>query len=188
MTGKKELRENMKQERIFPDHRIKIMTDAVICGKIICLAEKHPGLSVFVYMAKKEEVNTDAAILELLERNFPVAAPRVYGKELKFHRIFSLDDLEKGSFGLREPKEFLPVMEPDHSLFLVPGLAFGKQGERLGYGAGYYDRYFKKNPGNIKIGICYDFQADRIFETDSNDIPMTGILTEKREPVLTNKS
>jgi 5-formyltetrahydrofolate cyclo-ligase len=63
---------------------------------------------------------------------------------------------------------------------LVPGVAFDKRGYRVGYGGGYYDRFFNKlEKSVIKIGLCYEMQILTEVPTDNYDIPIDYIITEK---------
>jgi len=180
MIPKKEMRNIIREMRKAMNPGEKKAADAVICRKVMEMASGFPDKNILIYIAKEDEVNLNEAVLSFIRQGRRVAVPRVYGKELKFHRILSLDDLEDGVFGLKEPKKDLPVLKPDGDLVFMPGMAYGKKGERLGYGAGYYDRYLSGYPGNILTGIGYDFQTEREFEASMNDIPVSQVITEKR--------
>lgn len=178
---KKTLRKEMLRRRDSLEPGRKQLDDAEICRRAFLLASRFGDSPVLAYIAKGNETDLREALERMLDRKIRVAVPRVYGKEMKFHEIRSYEDLEHGVFGLMEPRKELPVVLPYGSLVLVPGLAFGKSGERLGYGAGYYDRYFSEHPGNCLIGVCYDFQFGQEIPVTAEDIPMYGILTEQKE-------
>lgn len=118
------------------------------------------------------------------ENNIHIALPRVCGRDMDFYIIRSLEDLENGCFGLQEPKLHMPRLErrdlqKENCLILVPGLAFAKESrQRIGYGAGYYDRYFKDMDLDM-YGIAYDFQVmEEEFETYAGDIAMKSVITD----------
>lgn len=111
----------------------------------------------------------------------PITVPDT--KELKVSRLLDYSELEIGHYDILTPKEeFLRFIDPNTiDLILVPGLIFAKDGYRVGYGGGYYDRFLAKiDPSIIKIGIAFDLQVQDKVPTDRYDIPVDYILTEKR--------
>ena len=92
-------------------------------------------------------------------------------------------DLDIGVYGVLEPnKEFIrPVSYDVIELVLVPGAVFDIKGNRIGYGAGYYDRFLSKLDESIpKIALAYDFQIVDKITPHEHDVPMDYIITEKR--------
>lgn len=148
-----------------------------IAEKIFDLRLYKESDRVFCYYGKENEVSTDEIILNMLNTGKRVALPVCVGNELIFRYINGLEDLEKGSFGVYEPKSGCETALTDKStLCFTPALCFNEQGYRIGYGKGFYDRYFSKNPC-IKIGLCYErFIVD--FEPNDNDISVDIIITE----------
>ena len=102
--------------------------------------------------------------------------PRVCGKDMKFFRVYSLDNLERSKFGILEPSLSCEEIIPKVAKVLVPLIGLNKCGHRLGFGAGYYDRYFGLHSENTLIGPVYDFQTDIDFEANEYDIVMDHIL------------
>lgn len=102
--------------------------------------------------------------------------PRVCGKDMKFFRVYSLDNLERSKFGILEPGLSCEEIIPKGAKVLVPLIGLNKRGHRLGFGAGYYDRYFGLHSENTLIGPVYDFQTDIDFEANEYDIVMDHIL------------
>ncbi len=107
------------------------------------------------------------------------AFPRVCGDDMDFYQIHALTEFEKGSFGVMEPTG-TKRMEEANALVIVPGLAFDACGGRMGYGKGYYDRYFVKYPGCRKIGICYETQIIPKAPCGKKDIFMDMLVTDQR--------
>jgi 5-formyltetrahydrofolate cyclo-ligase len=102
---------------------------------------------------------------------------------MEFYRVDSWNHLAAGTFGVKEPVtvERLPRMIPFLTPILVPGVAYSKDGHRIGYGKGYYDKYLTANQKNKRlaaIGIAYAFQIVEPFETDAFDYPMQDIITD----------
>ena len=119
---------------------------AIIIDKIINNKTFINSKIIAIYKNLKNEVNTDELIEYSLKNNKIVVLPRVEDNELKFYRIFSLNDkFEKSKFGVEEPikdKRYL-VDKNSIDLVIVPGLCFDMKNNRLGYGKGYYDRFLK---------------------------------------------
>ena len=84
---------------------------------------------------------------------------------------------KKGAFGILEPNDMTKMSKRNIKIAIIPGIAFDKIGQRVGFGKGYYDR-FLKDTDIIKVGFCYDFQVvDRII-ADPFDIKMDYLITE----------
>ena len=132
------------------------------------------------YYPRRNEV--DLLSLFSFSNKKAIAFPRVVKgtEKLDFYLIKKLDEFEKGVFGLMEPKPSLPKIEIEKiDLFLIPGVAFTKSGERLGYGGGYYDETLRfKNPNVVTFGICFDIQLAENIPSQSWDIKMDFIVTE----------
>lgn len=112
-----------------------------------------------------------------------VAAPRcIEGThEMEFYEISSMDDLAPQTFGVLEPVRERCRLLADFSgsVCLVPALAYDRAGYRLGYGAGYYDRFLSVYPGP-KIGLVYAQNLRRSLWKGRYDVPVDLIVTEAR--------
>jgi len=144
------------------------------------------NITVFTYVSTGSEVSTFPLIEFLLRFNVRVCVPKVIGSgEMQAWEIKSLDDLVLGKFGIYEPKTKnlcaeIPRNDGAWILAIIPGVAFDKKGYRIGYGGGYYDRYFsnlKNTKGIYKLGVCYDFQLVDKIPTDEHDIKMNQVLS-----------
>jgi 5-formyltetrahydrofolate cyclo-ligase len=92
-------------------------------------------------------------------------------------------DLEKGVLGILEPKkECKRLLNPeDIDLIVVPGIAFDILKNRIGYGAGYYDRFLKTTREDcLKVGVAFELQILDKINTQEHDVPLNAIITEKR--------
>lgn len=97
---------------------------------------------------------------------------------LSLSYIDSMNGLTKGAYGILEPSAVKNADENIIDIILVPGLAFDRNGGRIGFGKGYYDRLLTSSNA-IKIGLCYDFQLSDKIPTENHDVPMDYIITEK---------
>ncbi len=158
---------------------------AKIKEKLYSLSEFKTSKNILLYVSFNNEVDTINIIKDLLikkEKN--VLVPYVdKDKLIRISKINSFDDLEPKTFGILEPKKNkirnFDIDELD--LVIVPGIVFDKNGHRIGYGHGYYDKFLEKLRKNtIKIGLCCDFQLIDKIPEEKHDVPMDIIVTEKR--------
>lgn len=135
---------------------------------------------IMAYLAMPGEVNLDGLIAQALVDGKTVAVPVVTGKtEMAAVQIKSLNELEKGPLGLRQPK-LTPesCLDPGEiELILVPGVAFDLQGGRLGMGAGYYDRFLPLADQAMRIGVAWSEQIESAIPRDEHDLPVDVLLT-----------
>lgn len=136
--------------------------------------------SIMIYASFKNEVETSFLAVEILKQGKKLIYPKTIRD--KFNLIpcivNKIDDLSEGEYGILEPKSFEVIDKRDIDLIFIPGVAFDKNGYRLGYGAGYYDRFLKDFKG-VKAGICYDFQIVNDVYKDEHDIKMDYLICEE---------
>lgn len=134
-----------------------------------------------LYVDFRNEVATRDIISKLLDLGKEVYLPVTLKEEKKLipKRIFSLDDLVSGAYGILEPRIDAPIIDPSLlDVVVVPGSVFDKNGYRTGYGGGYYDR-FLENTDAIRVGMCFDFQLVDDAFPEKHDKRMDFIITEK---------
>ena len=152
----------------------------IIKEKLFATPEFKRSKCVMLYASIHGEVNTDEMIDEALEKGKKVTLPRCTSLEGIVPKEISKrnNDLEKGAYGIREPREDRKTADlKDIDLYVVPGIAFDKRNRRLGRGKGYYDKFLKKLPGNkITIGLAFDFQIVENLPQDSHDIPVSKVI------------
>ncbi|MCR4695022.1 MAG: 5-formyltetrahydrofolate cyclo-ligase [Pseudobutyrivibrio sp.] len=133
------------------------------------------------YYPLEYEVDLRPLYAGLLSENkylyFPVSNPA--DCSLSFYRVTDLkSDFSRGNFGVMEPFDTLPKFSFDKkTICFTPGLIFDNSGKRVGYGKGYYDRFFAQNMDLIKIAACFEGQLVDALETSSYDVPMDYIFT-----------
>lgn len=141
---------------------------------------------IFIYVSFDSEINTKGIINKALIDNKKIYVPRTEFKTrlMDAVEITSLDNLIENEYGILEPSIKDPHVNPNElDLIVVPGVAFDRQGGRMGYGAGFYDRYFNKiNKENIKeiikLALAYDFQVLEKVPMNEQDMPVNCIITE----------
>ncbi|HOB06447.1 MAG TPA: 5-formyltetrahydrofolate cyclo-ligase [Methanoculleus sp.] len=138
--------------------------------------------TVMVYVSKPPEVETRGLIAALNNRGVLVVVP-IIERETRSLRLSALPDpgvLVQSTFNVPEPiGHEIPVRPEDIQAVVVPMLGFDSKGNRLGYGAGYYDRFLQRYPHPKKIGIAFSCQQVESIPADENDIMMDCIITEK---------
>lgn len=138
----------------------------------------HDARKVAAFYPMKGEANI-LPIVEELAREGRLLLPRCTGEStMEFFPVSSLKkDLEKGKFGIMEPRTNLEPWTGDIPIFLVPGTKFNWDGSRKGHGKGYYDRYLAKYPGAYKAGLATPKQiTDEPLEQKATDIKMNSII------------
>ncbi|BCJ95343.1 5-formyltetrahydrofolate cyclo-ligase [Anaerocolumna cellulosilytica] len=139
---------------------------------------------LFCYASFNQEVRTFPIIKKALADRKSVAVPKVLGDVIRFFEIHSLEELYPGKLGIPEPDkqpEAYPEAKKDN-VILVPGLAFDKKGNRIGYGKGYYDKYFAEyeEVNWIKIALAYDFQVMNRVPSEERDKKINRIITQTK--------
>lgn len=161
----------------FKSHEIK--------KRLFDLPEFKKAKVVMFYAAIKGEVKTRSMIQETLAMGKKVIVPVTdfEKKEISISEIKSFTELEEKNHGLYEPKEeFFREFEAEKLDFvIVPGLAFDCEGDRIGYGHGFYDKFLPKLKKEIPtVGLAFEFQIVYNLPCDEHDIPVKKIVTEKR--------
>lgn len=161
----------------------RAMTEEEIVSRSMALTEKflstdayRQAKTVYGYLSYNQEVRTGPLLAQALKDGKAVAVPKVCGEEMRFILMTDLDAVAKGYAGIPEPIADGPIAQDPTALVLMPGLAFDRQGRRLGYGGGFYDKFLAAEPNHPKIALCYDFQLLPALETDSHDIPVDLVI------------
>lgn len=182
MTEKNEIRTWIKQRRRDLDPLVKAQMDRGVLERLLSLPEfdAGAGLPVYCYVSKGGEVDTLRLMEILRQRKIPVAVPRVEGRVIRFFLIGGMEDLEPGCMGILEPVKGCPPAESPASVVLTPGLAFTPQGDRIGYGGGFYDRFFEAEPDHERIAAAYPFQILGELPTEAFDLRVHRIVTSEQ--------
>ncbi len=151
-----------------------------IIKKIIRLDNYQNAKVIGLYKSLPNEVLMDELIDYTLSIGKIVLLPKICGKELYFFKYRKGDVLEKSDFNVLEPLNIENNQYyGDIDLLIIPGLCFDKNGNRLGYGKGYYDSYLKNHRVTCKVGVCFSEQIIENVPVNENDISLDMIITEK---------
>lgn len=132
--------------------------------------------ALYGYMSYNQEVRTLPLLEQALRDGKRVAVPKCYGADMRFIWVDDLTKMEKSSCGIPEPIADGPIADDETALVLMPGMAFDRQGRRIGYGGGYYDKFLAAEPEHPTVALCFDFQVVEQLPTEEFDIPVGLVL------------
>ena len=179
---KQRLREERLAAREALSEQERSVLDDRITQKLLATSEYVEATTVLTYVSVSSEVSTRMIIESALRDGKTVAVPRCLpGHCLEFVAITSLDQLIAAPFGLLEPPKELPALteeQMDASICIVPALLVDTKGYRLGYGAGFYDRFLSTYPGK-KICLAYQQNLSRTtLPHAAFDVAVDVVITE----------
>lgn len=196
LSYKWELRKEILNSLKSQNDAEKLKKSLVIKNKLFELEGFIKTRCVVAYVSMSEEVDTHQIIDESIRMGKTVGVPVMVssGKKGKKDLIISqitdrIRQLEIGPYGINEPKanEIRPIPYENMDVVLVPGVGFDKNGNRLGRGKGYYDRFLKKLPKNaLTIGLCFDFQIQESVPTLPHDMPVRMLLSNREIAICSN--
>lgn len=140
---------------------------------------------ILCYMSANNEVPTDLIIKHARKQGKAVAVPKVLGPHHMAFYDLNKYELRNGQFGIREPlvtEGDIPIDPSDYknACIIVPGLAFTKEGQRIGYGGGYYDAYIKRHQQEVvTCGVAYDFQLVKNLPQEMQDQALDDVIVIK---------
>jgi 5-formyltetrahydrofolate cyclo-ligase len=136
--------------------------------------------TVMAFWSFGSEVETPPLIDELVARGARVALPRIVGVEIEARAFRPGEPLSDTAFGAREPAAGPLVRPRQLDVVLVPGLVFDRLGFRLGYGAGFYDRFLASTRVDAaRIGLCFALQVVPRVPAGPSDLPVDLVVTER---------
>ena len=144
---------------------------------------------LLIYAGYGSEVETDAIMELAFRKRKLVFCPRVEGKKMQFYQITDLSQLVSGYRSIREPQPQRSWQQKPGDLVIMPGTVFDKEGNRIGYGGGFYDRFLEAHPQVSTAALAYELQLvepGRI-ETEQTDQKPACIITEKAIYQIENK-
>ena len=154
----------------------------IIQQKLRSLPEFQQAQVVMLFLNFRDEVETTALAEATIALNKRLILPRCapHGLLLPIEVGDLAKDIEPGVWGIREPKLNKGETDPSEiDLIVVPGAGFDLTGDRLGYGGGFYDRFFMRlNPVTPRVAICFECQVIAQVPVDKHDAKMTMLITE----------
>lgn len=178
-ADKKELRSYIKTKRKSVENKAE--KDSLVAQNLLSLDEIKKADTILCYISLDDEICTDEIVRVLLDSGKSVGAPYCVDNNgnMDFYYITDFDDLRIQSFGVREPviEKCKKVTSFDNTIIILPGLCFDPNGNRLGYGKGYYDRFLQIH-SLISVGLCYNSLIVKKVPTDMYDKKADIIVTE----------
>ena len=173
------VRNEVKQKRRELSSHDKQSMDEAIYRNIIThpLIRNQKMIYAYFSLNGQGEVDTSSFIEYALNNGIGIALPKIIDGRIEFYEINSFNDLVVGTFGIHEPMAKCKRVYNDDAVILIPGLAFDYDGNRIGYGKGYYDRYLM-NTKHKKIALAYNFQIYDKLEVKKHDVAVDSIVAE----------
>ena len=182
MKEKEVLRKKIVEQRKNKNEFEINQSSKIIFEKIISNDLYKQAQTIMLYSALSGEINVDDLINQALKDNKTVCINYLHEKFgiMDAAVISNISDLVLGKFNIKMPKkENLKIINPKNlDLIFVPGLAYDKNGYRLGFGGGYYDRFLVKTSNANLIGVIYDEYILNELPKEKHDIPMNYLVSE----------
>ena len=151
--------------------------DNLIFSKVIVNKNIKDSNLILIYVSMKYEIDTINLIKYFLSINKQVAVPKIENNQMNFYYINSLSELKTGYFNILEPITNNLVTDYNNCVSITPGICFSKEMYRIGYGKGYYDKFYQKHNNIYKIGLCYKKCLLESIPYDNYDIKVDEIIT-----------
>ena len=176
---KSELRKQVLHEMKAISQEQKQFIDQALTEQLLQHPFYQEAKVIATYLSFPHEFQTQELIEQALRDCKKVLIPKTYSKGRMDFVVYDSQQLVKTSFGLLEPQGDLEVVDVSQiDLIHVPGLAFTREGYRIGYGGGYYDRYLEHFTGHT-LSTVYPCQI-RDFIPEDHDIPVQEVLIDER--------
>ena len=173
---KKELRSRIRQlKRAMTEEQI-VAASAKLGEQFVATEQYQNAKTIYGYLPYNQEVRTVPMLEQAIRDGKRVAVPKVYGDDMKFIFMDDLSQVELGYAGIPDPIADVPVADDPTALVLMPGMAFTKNGDRMGYGGGFYDKFLAAEPDHPTVALCYGFQMVESLPTEEYDIPVDCVL------------
>ena len=157
-----------------------MIRSSLICRNITQMRQYREAKTILGYYAFGNEANLEHLIKNAFNAGKKVFLPVLIEGNHFEAREFKKDmPLTKNSFGIPEPKEGLAIEPEKLDFIVVPGLAFDRRMHRIGFGAGYYDRYLLEAKNAYTIGAAYAFQIVDYIQEEKHDICLHAVVSER---------
>ena len=178
--NKDELRKVLKGLRRQLTAEQVAQSSALVVQHILACDAYRKAQHIMGYLAFSNELNVDALLLEALAAGKQVYVPQIISAtEMRPVRLHSLEQLERDRYGIRSVAPPVEVLDPAQlDLIIVPGLAFDRQGHRMGMGAGYYDRFLPQAKQAQWLAVAYEALLQEQLPQDDYDVPVPLICSE----------
>lgn len=178
--AKRELRRSVISRRDALPESKRAEASRLIRSRLLALPILQAAGSIFVFISYSTEVDTHPLIDTLLDAGRRVAVPKIIDRTTMLSvPISGWEALEPDRMGILTPSSDISFDGP-FDVAITPGVAFTEAGERLGYGRGYYDRWFAGHDVDTKVAVAFEEQIVESVPTDDFDQKVDLIVTERR--------
>lgn len=160
--------------------------DVLTLSRAICTTIKSHEFydicsDICLYMPIRNEVSVDLLMNDIFNTDKQIWLPKIIDDKMLFYLYTKNTGLnDNNKYHIPEPESDI-ILKPDsNTLIIMPGAVFSADGDRIGYGGGYYDRYLSLYSNCKTIAVCYDFQILDSIPTEEYDIRPQYIVSEKR--------
>ena len=175
---KKTIREEITKKRRELAPELHFSMSASACQRLLESSFWQNSTKLALYVPIRSELDTKLLFEFAKKENKTILLPRCEGKEMHFHRVDDTDTLKKGSFGIPEPDLNHPLEDDlSDALVIAPCVAVSKRKARLGWGGGFYDRYFSKFKPKAIVAAVFDFQVVDCDFAESWDLVLDAVFT-----------
>ncbi len=176
LDSKKRIRQKVSQQCF--SEKLRIQRSQKLCTKIQRTFFFKDAQAVGFYAGMRDEIDVFLSAQKALQSGKKVFFPRMTRKEIEFREVNDLQkDLKLGKFGILEPVlKRTKKRVRSLNLVLIPGRAFDKNGGRLGRGLGCYDRFLKKWPKAVRMGVAFREQLVTKVPQDEHDVRMDVVI------------
>ncbi len=180
LKEKNRLRRDLLEKRRNLPQSLRREKSALILKFLLSEKAFCDALNVALYFPVNGEVDTREIFRECVDLEKKVFFPKTLDSDLVFLRTRNIEELTPGGFSIPEPPADAERARSDElDLVLVPGVAFDPSGNRIGYGKGFYDRFLKDIPRQMRFGLAYRFQVLESVPSDETDVKTGCIITEE---------
>ncbi|UUX33574.1 5-formyltetrahydrofolate cyclo-ligase [Fundicoccus culcitae] len=176
---KKALRQEMLALRASLSDDYRLSSDQAIVEHVLASELYENAKVVFCFVSMPGEVNTQPIIEDAIAKGKVVCVPKVMAKgHMEAFQIKSYNDFEVSDYGIREPKAGSLLIEPDQiDLGIIPNIVVSKDGYRLGYGGGFYDRYLLRSK-MVRLAVCREALIQEVLPIEAHDEKVDFIASE----------
>jgi len=188
---KNKIRDDFLKQRDAITPEQKALKESAIEERLLCLDDFKQAKSILMYVSFRSEVDTRRYLNDAIKLNKKLVLPAVDSRhrKLNLYEVRDISELEPGYMGILEPRvgARMSVTLKDIDLVIIPGTGFDRDGNRLGYGGGYYDKllsYESKQLSRVDhittIALAFEEQVGKDIPAEPHDIKVDMIVTDKR--------
>ena len=193
LSDKQALRKEMRAKRRNLCSQQRIISDTAICHQLSRLTESRPTQNLAVFSPFDGEPDIIPFCQQMIETGCKLALPVISDQRenaREFHVWQANTVVKRNRYNILEPQNSAAIPVSDFDMLLIPLVAYDRRGNRLGMGAGYYDRHLQalrdlRTP--LRVGVAYGFQEVDRINPNNWDIPMHMIVNESGYFTATNR-